>query len=73
MYTDQALTVRGGVTFFWRLFMSPKPFSTLTEQVDILKSRGMIIEDEEKAKCILLRENYYNVINGYKKPFLLFG
>jgi len=50
--------------------MCTRPFSTLTEQVKILESRGLIISDGEKAQYILSRENYYNVINGYKKPFL---
>lgn len=30
----------------------------------------MIITDEPIAKRILARENYYNLINGYKNPFL---
>lgn len=50
--------------------MCARPFSTLDEQIRILKTRGLVINDDEKAKNILARENYYNVINGYKKPFL---
>lgn len=42
-----------------------KLFKTLDEQVDILKERGLIIEDEELTKEILLRENYF-FINGYR-------
>ncbi len=42
-----------------------KIFKTLQEQVNILKSKGLIIEDEEKTKEILLRENYF-FINGYR-------
>ena len=42
-----------------------KQFRSLDEQIDILKSKGLIIEDEQKAKEILLRENYF-FINGYR-------
>ena len=42
-----------------------KLFKTLDEQLDILKDKGLIIEDEEFAKEILLRENYF-FINGYR-------
>ena len=36
-----------------------KVFRTLDEQVNILKDRGLIIFDLEKAKKILLKENYF--------------
>ena len=42
-----------------------KQFRTISEQLDILKSKGLIIEDEDKARDILLRENYF-FINGYR-------
>lgn len=42
-----------------------KHFRNLDEQVEILKNKGLIIEDEELAKEILLRENYF-FINGYR-------
>lgn len=45
-----------------------KEFKTISEQVDILESRGMIVD--ANASLILLRENYYSVVNGYKDPFL---
>ena len=50
--------------------MDEKTFKTLDEQLDILKTRGVIISDEQQAKDFLLTNNYYNVINGYSKPFL---
>lgn len=49
--------------------MSKKTFKTIDEQVEILKSRGLIINDEEKAKNVLLRENYF-FINGYRHLFM---
>lgn len=45
-----------------------KEFKTIAEQISILESRGMHVGGE--ASAILLRENYYSVINGYKDPFL---
>lgn len=42
-----------------------KLFKTIDEQLDILKDKGLIIENEEVAKEILLRENYF-FINGYR-------
>lgn len=48
---------------------SSKVFKTLDEQIDILRSKGLIIQDEEKAKTILLRENYF-FISGYRHLFM---
>lgn len=47
-----------------------KVFATHDEQVQILRQRGMTIEDEAAVKRILSRENYYALIDGYKEPFL---
>lgn len=50
----------------------PKPFKNLDQQIKKLRDKGIGIpaEDEEEVKKILLKENYYSVINGYKFPFL---
>ena len=45
-----------------------KVFRTLDEQLDILKKRGLVVFDEEKAKEILLKENYF-FISGYRHFF----
>ena len=45
-----------------------KTFKTLDEQVDILKNKGLVIDDVERAKEILLRENYF-FISGYRHLF----
>ena len=37
--------------------MGSKIFKTLDEQIEILKSKGLVINDVEKAKEILFREN----------------
>lgn len=46
-----------------------KTFKTLDEQVQILKNKGMIVEDDEATKEILLRENYF-FISGYRTLFM---
>lgn len=48
--------------------MNNKEFKTLDEQIAILRSKNLIIEDEDKVKDILLRENYF-FINGYRTMF----
>lgn len=47
-----------------------KEFKTIDEQIEILKNRGLVFDDEEFAKEKLLETNYYNTINGYKKLFV---
>lgn len=46
-----------------------KQFKNLDEQINILKERGMVINNEEYAKEILLRENYF-FLNGYRHLFM---
>ncbi len=46
-----------------------KEFKTIEEQIDILKERNLII-NEEKAKEIFRDNNYYYLINGYKDLFI---
>ena len=48
--------------------MKSKIFKNLDEQVEIMRSKGLIINDEESTKEILLRENYF-FINGYRHMF----
>lgn len=47
-----------------------KEFKSYQEQIEILKSRGLKFKDETTAKEYLKRENYYNIINGYKDLFI---
>lgn len=49
--------------------MKTKEFKTLDEQIEILKNRGLVINDVDKAESLLLRENYF-FINGYRHIFL---
>ena len=45
--------------------MNKKEFRTLDEQINILRNKGLTINDEEAAKEVLLRENYF-FVNGYR-------
>lgn len=60
---------RGGYSF---LGIMPKPFNkpplTYAEQVELLKSRGMEIEDNEEAIFYLSHINYYR-LTAYWLPF----
>jgi len=47
-----------------------KEFKTIDEQIEILKSRNVKIENYDKAYKILTRNNYYYLINGYKDLFI---
>lgn len=49
--------------------MKSKTFKTLDEQIDILIKKGLVIDDYEYAKSILLRENYF-FISGYRHLFM---
>lgn len=46
-----------------------KEFKTIDQQIEILKNKGLIIGDENKAYDILLKENYF-FINGYRHLFM---
>ncbi len=47
-----------------------KIFRTIDEQIEILKSRNIVIDDYEKAYKLLSKNNNYYLINGYKNLFL---
>ena len=46
-----------------------KDFKTISQQVEILKNKGLIIDDINKAENILLKENYF-FLNGYRHMFM---
>lgn len=47
-----------------------KTFKTIEQQIELLKSRKLIIKNYEYAEQELLSKNYYNLFNSYKEPFL---
>lgn len=46
-----------------------KVFKSLNEQIEIMKNKSLIIDDEVMVKQKLLEHNYY-VIKGYQTPFV---
>ena len=46
-----------------------KVFKNLDEQIEILQNKGLVINETEKTKNILLKENYF-FINGYRHLFM---
>lgn len=50
--------------------MNKKEFKTLDEQLGIFKSKGLTVNDEEEARNILLKENYF-FINGYRRVLMV--
>ena len=46
-----------------------KDFKNLNEQIDILRQKGLIVNDSEYAKKVLFRENYF-FLNGYRLLFM---
>ena len=48
--------------------MNKKEFRTLDEQVNIMINKGLKVNDTDKAKDVLFRENYF-FINGYRTLF----
>lgn len=68
----QQCTSNWWVAFFWGFAMSKVPFTkpatTHEEQVELLRSRGMIFPDKEKACFYLKHINYYR-LGAYWLPF----
>ncbi len=49
--------------------MANKIFRTLDQQISILKSKGLVVNNETFARKILFRENYY-FLSGYRHLFM---
>lgn len=49
--------------------MIEKQFKNLEEQIEIMKYKGLTINDPDFTKQILLRENYF-FLNGYRYPLM---
>lgn len=50
--------------------MEDKIFKTYEQQLEGLRVRGLDVKPDKESIDILRKENYYNLINGYKNPFL---
>lgn len=73
-YRHKRREVYGAPFFFFRRSVENekvgKAFKTIEEQIKILQSRNLIIDDFDEAAEFLFYENYYKVINGYKEIFI---
>lgn len=49
--------------------MPQKTFYTFEQQINHLKSKGLIIPDREYAKAMLKQIGYFPLIDGYKQLF----
>ena len=47
-----------------------REFKTIDEQIEILKHKGLKFKNEDMAKQILLRENYYYLTEEYEDVFM---
>jgi abortive infection bacteriophage resistance protein len=50
--------------------LDTKPFTTLEQQIKLLKSRNLLFLDEEMAVKALSTYGYYEIVNGYKDVIL---
>lgn len=64
------MCIHVGAFFVWRAIMEKK-YKSFRQKLAILRRRGMDIPDNSnKQRNIIKKYNYYNLINGYKDPFL---
>ena len=47
-----------------------KKFLTYNQQMKLLRSKKNIVCAKTPNKSILVRSGYFNIINGYKNPFV---
>ena len=57
------------MVYFIMVMLVEKEFKTIDQQIDILKKKGLIIDDMDMTYDILLKENYF-FINGYRHIFM---
>lgn len=65
----KGLAVARPFLLFWR-YSVDKPFKNIDEQLDILRSRNLKIDDEREAREALTIYGYYEIVNGYKSFIL---
>lgn len=46
-------------------------YTTISEQIELLESRGLIIDNKQLALNALRNFGYYNIINSYKEPYII--
>ena len=65
-------TVHSSGAFYTRevILKFDKPFRSYQEQIQLLKGRGLIIQNDDFALSALSTLSYYDLINRYKKYFM---
>lgn len=61
---------KGVLTFMKQSQIYDKPFKTYNEQIALMESRNIIIDDYDFTRRVLNGLSYYTIINGYKNTFL---
>ena len=54
-----------------KIMQTDKPFKTIDEQMELLKSRNLTFENPDTVRSSLIKYGYYEIINGYKDKFLI--
>lgn len=44
-------------------------YTTIEQQIQSLRDKGLLFDNEERARLVLERYGYYNIINSYKEPY----
>lgn len=44
-------------------------YTTIQQQIESLQCKGLLFDNKERAKIVLERYGYYNIINSYKEPY----
>ncbi|MDU7245126.1 MAG: Abi family protein [Clostridia bacterium] len=47
-----------------------KPFISIDQQIELLKERGLLFSETDKACALLEQYGYYEIVNGYKDTLL---
>lgn len=53
--------------------MNYKTFYTIEDQITKLKTLGITVSNPVVVKNILSENSFYNILNGYREPFLFMG
>lgn len=50
--------------------MNTLEYLSIDKQIEKLKSQHLNFEDENRAKTLLMTHGYYNIIHGYREPYI---
>lgn len=55
----------------WVIFVNMKKYKNKDELIELLNSKGVVIEDKIKVLKVLEKYSYYSVINTYREKFMI--